>query len=106
MAKEKKTTEDKKVMTEDLSWVLQKPRISEKAALGADKGVYTFVVDAKANKIQIKKAIKQAYKVEPVKVTVTNTKGKKVLRRNGIGYKSGFKKAMVYLKKGETIEVF
>lgn len=105
MAKEKKTTEEKN-MTEDLSWVLQKPRVSEKAALGADKGVYTFVVAAKANKIQIKKAIKQAYKVEPVKVTITNTKGKKVLRRTGIGYKSGFKKAMVFLKKGETIEVF
>lgn len=105
MAKEIKKNEES-VSSENLSWVLQEPRVSEKAALGADKSIYTFLVDPKANKIQIKKAIKSVYKVEPVKVTVLIKEGKKVLRRNGAGYKSGFKKAMVFLKPGETIEVF
>jgi large subunit ribosomal protein L23 len=56
-----------------------------------------------ANKNEIKKAIKMLYGVTPVKVSVTQIQDKVVMRRGIIGKKSGGKKAVVYLKKGEKI---
>lgn len=89
---------------EDLSWVLEKPRLTEKAAnLGSDN-VYTFNVAMAANKIQIKKAIQTYYKVTPVKVNIVVNRPKTVRVRGRMGTKSGFKKAMVFLKKGDKID--
>jgi len=71
--------------------ILKKPRVTEKAALAAEKGVYIFDVDQSANKYLIAAAVKKDYKVTPVKVR-TVTAG-------------GNKKAYVWLKKGEKIEI-
>lgn len=92
---------------EDIARVLTSPRITEKATLHTDKGVYVFDVAPDANKKQIKEAIFAAYKVHPVKVSVTNIASKKVRNaRTGMkGVKSGGKKAYVYLKKGDTISI-
>jgi len=93
----------------DLTWVLKKPRISEKAALSAENGVYVFEVSKDATKADIAQAITEVYKVNPIAVNIAKTPAKKVVRRkaNGVksGYKTGRKKAYVYLKKGETIEI-
>lgn len=91
-------------MSEDLSWVLQAPRLTEKAAIKTSDGVYTFNVHDDANKIQIKKAITAIYKVTPVKVNIIKNKPEKIFARGRRGVKKGFKKAMVFLKKGDTIE--
>lgn len=92
----------------DLSWVLKTPRITEKGAIIAEtNNVYTFNVDKKATKIDIKQAIELLYKVVPVKVAITRVPSKKVQvrgQRGKLGTKSGGKKAFVYLKKGDKIE--
>ena len=67
-------------------------------------GVYTFEVTDKANKKNIAKAVKELYKVTPVKVNITKLPSKKVFSRGKVGRKSGVKKAIVYLKKGDKIE--
>ena len=88
--------------------VLLNPRITEKASLLAEKNVYTFDVAKNTTKSEIAKAIKAAYKVTPLKVTTvtiqkksTNPRG----RRGKPGTTGGGKKAYVYLKKGDKIEV-
>lgn len=100
-----KTTTTKK----DLTWVLINPRVTEKAALKAENGVYVFEVSKDATKSQIAEAVIEMYKVTPVAVNIAKTPAKKVVRRKASGttsgYKSGLKKAYVYLKKGDTIEL-
>lgn len=100
-----KSNETKK----DLTWVLKHPRVTEKAAFSAEEGVYVFEVSKDATKIDIALAINEVYKVSPIAVNIAKIPAKKVTRRkaNGIksGYKPGRKKAYVYLKKGETIEI-
>lgn len=85
--------------------VLKKPLVTEKSAnaTGAKSPVFTFLVDPRANKGQIIKEVKKLYKVNPVKVNVINVIGKKVAVRGRLGKKADFKKAMVYLKAGDTI---
>lgn len=92
---------------ENIARVLTSPRVTEKATLGIDKGVYVFDIAPDANKKQIKEAIKLMYNVEPVKVHVTKIAKKKTRNaRTGIrGTKAGGKKAYVYLKKGDTISI-
>lgn len=97
------------------SIVLTRPRITEKATFlaGAEGrgstgssrgGVYTFEVSSRANKALVSDAVKQMFKVTPVKVNIVNTKAKTVFRKGKKGVVSGIKKAMVYLKKGDKIE--
>ena len=81
-----------------------KPHITEQSAFSAKQNVYTFRVNPSANKIIIKKAIKEMYGFEPVKIRVINVPLKKRIVRGKIGIKSGYKKALVYLKEGDKIE--
>ena len=83
--------------------LIKGPRITEKSAIGAEKGIYTFNVDNSANKNEIKKAIKMLYNVQPMKVNIVQITEKAVLRRGIEGTKQGGKKAVVYLKKGDKI---
>lgn len=85
--------------------IIKKPRITEKSGIQAEtSGIYTFEVTTKANKKSIAKAIKEIYKVTPVKVNITNLPAKVVFSRGKTGRRAGVKKAIVYLKKGEKIE--
>ena len=100
-SKNKKGEKDSKVKTHPL---IKGPRITEKAAMFADKGVYTFNVLPSANKSEIKKAMKLLYNVNPVKVAIIQVAEKNVFIRGKKGVKQGGKKAVVYLKKGDKIE--
>lgn len=100
----KAASKDLKTTSADLTWVLIKPRITERAALLSEKKVYVFEVAGKANKRQISEAIKIKFGVVPVKVNTVVTKPKNVIRRGRRGVVSGFKKAYVYLDKSDTIE--
>ena len=82
------------------------PIISEKSMTMLADQKYTFKVNAKANKIEIKKAIEEIFKVEVDKVTTLNVIGK--TKRVGVheGKKSDWKKAIVKLKGTKTIEFF
>lgn len=86
--------------------VILRPRVTEKAALKADKSnVYVFEVMKDATKKQIIASIKEAYKVTPISVHLLAIPSKKVFRRGKFGVKKGGKKAYVELKKGDKIEV-
>ena len=90
---------------EDLSWVLTGLRVTEKSAIKSGDRVYTFNVHRDANKIQIKKAVAHYYKVTPTKVNVIMNKPEKIWGRNRRGgVKKAFKKAMVYLPEGQSID--
>ena len=91
--------------------ILIKPIITEKATKDAeDKNRYTFSVDKKANKIQIKKAVEAAYGV-PVETAYTlNYAPKRSVRytKNGLqlSQTNAVKKAVVSVKEGETIDFY
>ena len=85
--------------------VIKNPRVTEKASFKAEQNVYTFDIEQSANKIEIKKAIFAKYKVKPVKVNVVSIPKKRVMLRGKSGVRGGGRKALVYLKKGEKIEV-
>lgn len=95
---------DIKTTKADLTWVLIKPRITERAATLSEKKVYVFEVADKANKKQIKEAIAIKFGVMPVKVNTTTTPAKAVIRRGRHASKPAFKKAYVYLNPADTIE--
>jgi large subunit ribosomal protein L23 len=83
--------------------LIKNPRITEKSALSAERGVYTFNVADNANKNEIKKAINFVYGVAPIKVSITQIANKTVTRRGITSVKQGGKKAVVHLKKGDKI---
>ncbi|MBI5400896.1 MAG: 50S ribosomal protein L23 [Candidatus Yonathbacteria bacterium] len=84
---------------------LVRPHITEKAAILAEKGTYVFEVARDTNKIEIAKAISALYKVTPVRVNIVNLPDTRVFVRNKKGVKSGVRKALVTLKKGDKIEI-
>lgn len=87
--------------------VLLAPRVTEKAAILSDSSVYVFAVTKTASKPQIALAITELFKVTPRKVRIVNTKGTRVTTRatGKKGKTNSHKKAYVYLKKGEKIEL-
>jgi len=86
--------------------VLLAPRITEKAAIGADKSnVYVFEVMPSATKKSISASVFEVYGKKPIKVRVLTIPSKRVFVRGKRGVKSGGKKAYVYLKKGDKIEL-
>jgi large subunit ribosomal protein L23 len=87
--------------------IIVQPIISEKMEyLGDVQRKYAFRVDPRANKIEIKGAIEAIYKVTVTDVNVMNRRGKKRRVRYTEGRRSSWKKAIVTLKEGDTIEYF
>ncbi len=86
--------------------ILKSPSITEKAAAMANQGnFYVFEVDGDANKAGIKTEIESKYKVNVLQVRTINIHRKKIRRGKTEGFKRGFKKAIVKLKEGESIEI-
>ena len=89
--------------------ILVSPRITEKGAYLSEQGCYVFNVEKSATKKDIAEAVRTIFKVTPRKVTVLRVVGKRVQTRgkaqNRLGKTALGKKAYVYLKKGETIEL-
>ena len=87
--------------------IIIRPVISEKSYnLIESEGQYTFQVDQRANKNQIKRAVENAFDVSVAKVNTTNVKSKP--KRQGLtrGRTSTWKKAVVKLVEGDRIELF
>jgi len=93
-------------MAINLSQVLIRPIITEKSMDGSDLGRYTFEVHPDANQTLIKQAFKKFLRVDPVKINISNVKGK--ARRYGrtSGWTKSWKKAIVTVKPGQKIELF
>lgn len=105
---DKTTTVAKDAKSSDarIDWVLRSPRITEKAAYSSDANVYTFNINPTATKEDVKRAVAKVYKVTPLRVRTVTIPTKTVRSRRGKpGQKGGGKKAYVYLKKGQTIEL-
>ena len=87
--------------------IIRRPVITEKSAIQKEnQNQLAFEVDRRANKIEIKKAIEKAFKVQVIDVRTINYQGKpKRLGRNQ-GRKRHWKKALVTLKGGQKIEFF
>lgn len=90
--------------------ILKRAVISEKAAALHDSGTYTFIVDIKANKVEIKKAIENLYNVTVDSVNTVCYAGKAKTRYTKTAIMSGrtpaYKKAIVRLAEGEFIDVY
>jgi large subunit ribosomal protein L23 len=91
--------------------ILISPLITEKMTnITADKGKYGFLVNPKANKIQIAKAIEEKFNVHVTEVKTINHPGKTKtqFRKKGrfTGKTAKYKKAIITLKEGEKIELF
>lgn len=102
--KEVAAIDTKAVFAPSFHATIKRPRVTEKAAIISGNNVYTFEVEQKATKVDIARAIKEIYKVDPVRVSVSRLPAKKKTVRGKRGMTSAIKKAMVYLKKGDTIE--
>jgi large subunit ribosomal protein L23 len=86
--------------------VLKKPLITEKSTSLLQENKYTFEVDPRANKTEIKQAVQSIFKVKVEKVNTMRVKGKTKRVRNIPGKTSDRKKAIVTLRKGDKIEIF
>jgi len=72
--------------------------------MSAESSVYVFEIDSRANALEVRKAFIEKYKVTPVRINTVTIPAKNVIVRGKRGKKSGYKKAYIYLKKGEKIE--
>ncbi len=84
---------------------IQKPIITEKATLLRENNKYVFKVDPRANKVQIRKAVESIFDVHVTSVRTLSVPSKP--KRQGLfqGKTSGWKKAIVTLRRGDSIEV-
>lgn len=86
--------------------VIKKPVVSEKSYDLLADNKYTFYVNPAANKIEIKKAVEEIFKVTVLNVNTLNVKGKEKRMGRAVGRTNDRKKAIVTLKEGDKIEVF
>jgi len=86
--------------------VIIRPIVSEKSYAGLEQNVYTFLVDKRANKTEIKEAIQKIWNVQVTSVNTLNRKGKVKRRRFTQGKRPDQKRAIVTLAEGDSIEIF
>lgn len=88
----------------ELTDIIIEPVISEQSTILAEEGKYVFVVRKGVNKIEIKHAIEKLFEVTVRKVNVVNVTGKTKRVRYKIGKRPDWKKALISLMPGQTIE--
>ncbi|WP_069814504.1 50S ribosomal protein L23 [Streptomyces sp. TP-A0874] len=86
--------------------VLVKPVVSEKSYALLDENKYTFIVDPRANKTQIKQAVETVFSVKVTGVNTINRQGKRKRTRTGYGKRKDTKRAIVTLAEGDRIDIF
>ncbi len=102
-----KASKPARINTTSVTSVIIKPRITEKAAVLSDKNVYTFEIRKGASKFDVRDAIKALYNVTPVRIHIVNRQPRHSMSRmRGRDMMvHGLRKAYVYLKKGDRIEL-
>jgi len=81
------------------------PNITEKSTTLSEFNKIVFKVQKTASKDSIKKSIEKIFKVNVVKINTINLKGKTKIVKNKKTFKSGYKKAIITLKKGQSIDL-
>jgi large subunit ribosomal protein L23 len=84
---------------------IRQPIITEKATILSEQNKTVIKVHAGANKMSIKKNIEKLFKVSVVKVNIINQKRKKKIKQGKLSIKPGYKKAIITLKKGQSIDL-
>jgi len=92
-------------MNLDARDIIKKPLVTEKSVDNATMNKYTFAVDGSVNKIQIRKAIEEIFKVRVRRVNTMNYNGKRRNFGRTSGQTNDWKKAVVTLKEGDKIEL-
>lgn len=85
--------------------IIISPNVTEKSTYMSEFNKVVFKVNKNANKKFIKKSIEKTFKVNVIKINTTNIKGKTKLVKNKKSYKAGYKKAIITLKKGQSIDL-
>lgn len=85
--------------------VIKKPLLTEKSYLGHANGTYTFIVDKRANKTQIKKAFEEIFEVKVQTIRTMNYDGKTKRLGRFTGTTNNYKKAVITLKPGEQLAI-
>jgi len=110
IAKEEKKNSaiEKKISKKDFSQIaakiLKAPHVTEKAINMGQENKYVFKISPEGNKAEVKKAVSELYGVNVIDVNIINIPKKKRRLGQNQGFKSGYKKAVVTLAKGEKIE--
>ena len=86
-------------------FLIKKPSITEKATRLNEEGKYVFIVEPRATKNEIKKAVKEQYKVDVTQVNVITIPPKKRRFRGLVGLRGGYRKAIVTLKDKQKIDI-
>jgi large subunit ribosomal protein L23 len=86
--------------------IIKRPLVTEKTTLAKEANKYHFEVDRRANKIEIGNAVEKLFKVKVVNVRTMNMAGKKKRVGRILGRKRDWKKAIVTLASGSSIEIF
>jgi large subunit ribosomal protein L23 len=103
MATKKITSSENKGAVSATAKLILSPRVTEKASMQSSANAYTFVVAKNATKLDILAEFKKEYKVTPKAINITNMPRRNTFIRGKIGTQAGIKKAIVFLKKGDTI---
>jgi len=93
-------------VTTDPRHVILEPVVSEKAYNLIQFDKYTFKVHPKAHKTQVRQAIEQLFDVKVERVNIVKVQAKPKRRGRFLGTRSGWKKAVVQLRAGDSIEIF
>lgn len=101
----KKKARPKKEDTGEAYRVLIRPLISEKNSSLAIFNKYVFEVSPRTNKIEVRKAIKKVYGVDPIKVNIQNEMGREVRYGRTEGRTKKWKKAIITLPQGQKIDI-
>jgi large subunit ribosomal protein L23 len=88
------------------SQVIIRPVISEKTVALSEAGKYTFRVDDRAHKTQIRQAIESLFDVKVLEVRTASVKAKPKRRGTTAGHRRHWKKAIVQVREGDTIPIF
>lgn len=91
---------------EEILKTIKTPHVTEKATMLEQENKYVLKIPSKANKISLRKALFSLYGKKIVKISIINVKPKQRKRGRKIGYRSGYKKAIITLKKGEKLDFF
>ena len=86
--------------------ILLAPVVSEKSYGLLDENKYTFLVDPRANKTQIKIAVEQIFGVKVLSVNTINRQGKTRRTRYGLGRRANTKRAIISVAPGDRIDIF
>jgi large subunit ribosomal protein L23 len=88
------------------SEIIKYPIVTDKATRLLENNQYSFIVNPKSNKLAIKSAIEDLFDVKVLKINTCNIPKKKKRMGKYIGWKPQFKKAIVTLSEGDTINLF